>query len=278
MVKSGLFIPVGYDCVIIKDLPDVDDRLRGNMTGAHFVGARKASPKGIEEDIRIISVKFTKVGKGTLDRFPNLRYIVCRSHGVDNVDVEAATKRGVKVVTTSPNAHNCAAYILHFYDKYSDPRKPITLFGYGAIAKAFENIGIRPRVKVNYIRSDTSFDEAKELLKGEQTLVITAPLTDRTKGYINGGLLQHFAGNIISIARGKLFNCRDIMLLLQTKQLDHVVMDIIPEAHQEEMMANGVIYTEHQAWNFGGFDRSTYNAQLVSIIDEMLAEINGGLI
>lgn len=278
MVKEGLLAPVGYDCVVIKDLTDINDRLRGNMTGAHFVGARKPMKDVVNGQVKILSVKFTKVGKGTFDKFPNLRYVVCRSHGVDNVDTYEAMRRGIKVIATSPNAANCANYLKHYYDKWKEYNMPVTLFGYGAIAKAFETVALSPREQTFIIGSKTKFDDAKGILaRGVQTLVVTAPLNDQTKGIINGGLLSNFEGNLISIARGGLFNHKDVLLLIKTGQILHAAMDIIKEDYQQEFMDAGVVYTEHTAWKFGGVDQSVYNANLVSLIDGLLKELNEGL-
>ena len=46
-------------------------------------------------DVEILSVKFSKVGQKTFDAYPNLKWIVCRSHGYDNVNVDLAKKYNI---------------------------------------------------------------------------------------------------------------------------------------------------------------------------------------
>ena len=52
----------------------------------------------ILNDIKVISNKFTKIGKTILDKYPNLEWIVYRGHGTDGINLELCKQYGVGVV------------------------------------------------------------------------------------------------------------------------------------------------------------------------------------
>ena len=43
-----------------------------------------------KDKVKVLSVKFSKVGKKTFTDYKNLEWIVCRSHGIDNVNIQEA--------------------------------------------------------------------------------------------------------------------------------------------------------------------------------------------
>ena len=83
--------------------------LRSISPTSHFGGMEK--PNLPIEDIKVISTKFSKVGKTTLDKYPNLEWVVYRGHGTDKINLEMCSKYGVGVVTTNPNIEGCTHWI-----------------------------------------------------------------------------------------------------------------------------------------------------------------------
>jgi len=67
----------------------------------------------IERDLEteVLSVKFSKIGQKTFNAYPNLKWIQCRAHGSDNINLELAEKRRVGVVCLDPDTFNVAKWI-----------------------------------------------------------------------------------------------------------------------------------------------------------------------
>ena len=85
----------------------------------------------VDRNIRVLSVQFSKVGKKTYDAFPNLEWIVARSHGIDNVNLDECEKRGIGIVNTNPYAESTARWI----QQHLAGVGTVGFVGYGAIAK-----------------------------------------------------------------------------------------------------------------------------------------------
>ena len=67
----------------------------------------------IERDLEteVLSVKFSKIGQKTFEAYPNLKWIQCRAHGSDNINLELAENRRVGVVCLDPDTLNVAKWI-----------------------------------------------------------------------------------------------------------------------------------------------------------------------
>jgi len=79
------------------------------ISAAHDV----IGPEGWEQDERLgettaIVIRTTEIGAALFDRLPKLRLIVKHGAGVDNIDIPAATARGVWVANT-PGGENSTA-------------------------------------------------------------------------------------------------------------------------------------------------------------------------
>jgi lactate dehydrogenase-like 2-hydroxyacid dehydrogenase len=70
----------------------------------------------IERDLEteVLSVKFSKIGQKTFDAYPNLKWIQCRAHGSDNINLELAENRRVGIVCLDPDTYNVAKWIGRF--------------------------------------------------------------------------------------------------------------------------------------------------------------------
>ena len=76
--------------------------------------------------ITILSVKMSKVGETTLNRFPDLKYVINRSHGIDNINLKMCNDKNIKVICTYPSIENCSNWIL---DKINDEDEVCVLIG-----------------------------------------------------------------------------------------------------------------------------------------------------
>ena len=73
--------------VIIKDKKDI------KFAPSNFLKEYEWESHGqydsldfVDPDVEVLSIQFTKVGEKTYKAMPNLKWIVCRSHGFDNVN------------------------------------------------------------------------------------------------------------------------------------------------------------------------------------------------
>src|SRR6056300_1418366 len=97
-----------YQNVILKDKSDITPVVLERFPSANVLGAYDKPDIMTSDDIKVLSVKFSKVGKVTLDRYKNLEWVVCRSHGVDNVNEKEIKSRNIGVVSTNPTTKQCA--------------------------------------------------------------------------------------------------------------------------------------------------------------------------
>ena len=223
----------------------------------------------VDRNIRVLSVQFSKVGKKTYDAFPNLEWIVARSHGIDNVNLEECEKRGIGIVNTNPYAESTARWIqqhlagdwriggsgIHF--------GTVGFVGYGAIAK---NVKVPNKLVFN---SKNTKEDLLKLAVNANTLVITIPQTKETKGIIGEAVLSVFFGKIISVGRWDIIDNK--ALLKNIERITHAYIDTLGETNQQELLDTGkVTYSKHTAWSTGFSYDEKYFHNLESIIKKCL--------
>lgn len=198
-----------------------------------------------KDNIKVLSVKFSKVGLKTFDDYKNLEWIICRSHGIDNVNIEEAKKRNVGIIATSPTAKPCANWI---YDKIKEDNA-ILIFGNGAISKELQKkIG-----NFNVVNSKTSKDEIDRYLKFCKTIVIAIPSNNKTKGYFDRTFFSKIKTevDIISISRGEVFDNDAILEFSMSGNLKSGHFDMLsPDNRQELLEQNNIQYYEHTSWEY----------------------------
>lgn len=198
-----------------------------------------------KDNIKVISVKFSKVGAKTFDDYKNLEWIICRSHGIDNVNIEEARKRNIGIVATAPTAKPCANWI---YDKIKED-DGILIFGNGAISKELQKkIG-----NFNVVNSKTSQDEIDRYLKFCKTIVIAVPLNDRTENYFNRTFFSKIKNevDIISISRGEVFDNAAILDFSVSEKLKSAHFDMLsPDGRQVLLERPQIKYYEHTSWQY----------------------------
>ena len=157
---------------MLKDKADITEVTLQRLPSINILGAFE-KPTLDKDKIKVLSVKFSKVGKKTFTDYKNLEWVICRSHGIDNVNIEEARKRNIGIVATAPTAKPCANWI-HSKIKEDDS---VLIFGNGAISKELQKkIG-----NFNLVNSKTSQEEIDRYLKFCKTIVITIPFNKETK-------------------------------------------------------------------------------------------------
>ena len=227
------------------------------------------------DDVKLISTKFSKVGKVTLERYKNLEWVVCRAHGVDTVNIEECRKRNVGVVS-NPTFKPCGEWIC---DKITDD-DAILIFGNGSISKEVQKrIG-----NFNVVNSKTEQKEIDRYLKFCKTIIITIPLNKNTKNYFNRTLFSKIQNDvtIISIARGDVIdNGRKLLEFSSSGKLKIGHFDMLSTDIRNTLISQkNIRYYEHTSWEYnqpkdsngklGGYVNVEFADNLKKVIDSCL--------
>lgn len=265
-----------YQQVLLKDKSDISEVVLQRLPSINVLGAYE-KPTLNKDDIRVLSVKFSKVGLKTFTDYKNLEWVVCRSHGIDNVNIEEARKRNIGIVATAPTAKPCANWI-HHKIKEDDS---ILIFGNGAISRELQKkIG-----NFNVVNSKTNQDEIDRYLKFCKTIVITVPLNERTKHYFDRTFFSKIKNDIdiISISRGEVFDNGAILDFSVSGKLKHGHFDMLSSDGRKVLLEQKPIrYYEHVSWEYnqpkdshgklGGYVNVEFADTLKMIIDSCLED------
>jgi len=210
------------------------------------------------------SIKFTDE---IMESAPNLKVISRTGAGVDNVDVKAATKRGILVLNTpEANTITVAEHTLaligaiskHLFFLYSELKKgnyktarrlylPIDLdskilgiIGYGRIGSSVAERCIKAfNMKVityDPHKKDSDFPESvvrcstnKEVFKKADIVTIHCPLTDETRNHVNKDLLSLMKPSafLINTARGNIVDENYLAKLLKDNKIAGAAFDVL---------------------------------------------------
>ena len=156
----------------------------------------------IERDLEteVLSVKFSKIGQKTFDAYPNLRWIQCRAHGHDNINLELAEARRVGVVCLDPDTENVARWINQW-----KKGKRILLLGAGKIG---QTLALGLDHEVTEVTSQTDYNTIYPYMHTFDTIIVASSPTSQP--IVDQPLLEKFNGSIISISRPA---CIDLSLI-----------------------------------------------------------------
>jgi D-3-phosphoglycerate dehydrogenase len=254
------------------DFGDVDVE-RGIVEGAGFelVAAQCKSENeliSVARDADAVIAQYARVGARAIDAFTRCRVIARYGTGVDIVDVDAATRRGIQV-TNAPNEwcsdevadHAVALWLtaVRKIPQYAaatrkgewqwQTGKPIGrirgrvfgLLSFGSIARSIAErvrpFGVEvwthdPFVDPNEVRKSgvrsVSFDE---LVQGSDYLVIQAPLTEGTRGLFDEDVLRKMKRSaiLVNTARGPIVVDHALRRALQEGWIAGAALDDIEE-------------------------------------------------
>lgn len=245
---------MSFNAVLFKDKSDLDefvDVFPGCLTLGTYEKTNDTYP-----GVKILSVKSSKVGKTTLARFPDLEWVVCRSHGYDNVNLRDCQAKNVGVVTTSPTAENCARWCIDKIDVDSDL---IILFGNGAIgSKVFGMIESKPVVLVTSRNSDlTSVVNAINSAE-RPTVIVTVPLNESTTKLFNKKWMNDIEVpiQIVSISRDDVFDDDSMFKFIEDGKLRSGHFDMLSPTIRTRIKSKypftdaDVVYYGHSSWKF----------------------------
>ena len=230
--------------VILKDKKDLNTlRSKGwSKDGYKIIGSQDEINRDLE--VEVLSVKFSKIGQKTFDAYPNLKWIICRSHGYDNVRADLAEKYNVGIVCTNPNTFEVAEWIC---EKVIGDK--VLLLGGGRIGKKFCEIY---NGETFVVTSKTEYDY--DIVKNYDTIVITSSPTENP--ILTKELLENFRGGVVSISRPSCIDNQALLDAINTGKVSYAEMDMLNPELREDLENTGKCkYHKHTAW---GNDKTAY--------------------
>jgi len=219
-------------------------------------------PKSEEEfmkrtkEAEIIVFKwYPKVSENIIKNASKLKYIVALSTGINFVDVDYASKKGVKVINC-PN-HNVYAVAEHVFtlmfslvrniveaqtsirkgDWKKSPYsyqgvelsgKKLGIIGYGKIGKDVAKIGKAIGMNIQYVNSKSSSDDIDKLISSSDFISLNIPLTKRTKNIIDKRRinLMKKTAYLINASRGEIIDQQALFFTLKNRKIAGAGLDV----------------------------------------------------
>ena len=241
--------------VVLKDKKDMNqlfqfegyenwDEIRDNKLeweDYKIMGSQDEIERDLETEV--LSVKFSKIGQKTFDAYPNLKWIQCRAHGSDNINLELAENRRVGVVCLDPDTLNVATWIGRF-----KMGKNVLLLGAGKIAAA---IPFDFESDVTKVTSKSDYNTLYPYMNSFDTIVVASSPT--LQPIVDKSLLENFHGNIISISRPACIDNEALLEAVNNGRVTNAQMDMLDPKGRDELIATKkVTYHGHKAWEAYG--------------------------
>ena len=246
-----------------------------------------ADRRALQETDAVIMGRVLGVGSSALALAPNLRAIALHTSGSDNVDLNAATQRGVLVTNVKGvNAEQCAEFAMGLMlnvvrqirtgdgairsGLWSERTQTsmdvvgstVGVIGFGQIAQAFvvRAFAFGTRILVHTRTPDPSLAEKlgvtyaslDDVLRQANVVCLFASLTDETRHMIGArelALMQPSA-YLVNIARGELIDEAALLQVLQEKRIAGAALDVFevePLVASPLFDLDNVVLTPHQA-------------------------------
>lgn len=223
-----------------------------------------------------------------IEEFPNLKFVQLTSAGLDRVPLNEIKARGIKLcnargVYSIPMAEFAVAGVLEIYKKlnaFYESQKArkwekqrdikelsgstVAIVGCGSVgtecAKRFKAFGTKI-IGVDIVENNDGvydsfymLDDINEALAKADIVILTLPLTDKTRGMINRELLDSFRDGamLVNIARGAVINEGDLTEALKSGKLGAAVLDVFenePLGENSELWElDNVVITPHNSF------------------------------
>jgi len=216
-----------------------------------IMGSQDVIKRNLETEV--LSVKFSKIGQKTFEAYPNLKWIQCRAHGSDNINLELAESHRVGVVCLDPDTYNVANWVC----KFTTLGKTPLILGAGKIGKQVASSMVMIESgSWNGVRHDPIMITSKtthdpKFSKNFDTIVVTSSPTE--KPILNRELLENFRGNIISISRPACIDNEALLEAVNDGRVYNAQMDMLDPKGRDELIATGKVkYHGHTAWQANG--------------------------
>ncbi|HKN08788.1 MAG TPA: C-terminal binding protein [Pseudomonadota bacterium] len=229
-----------------------------------------------------------KVDRALITTMPSLKAVVRQGMGVDNIDIPAATERGIVICNVSNycieevavHALACALSLMRklaFFDanmragawrkgmpSMSRPsRSTVGVMGYGQIGRAFVAraqaifgtvLVFDPWYAGSPVPEVTFVADLDDLLARSDVVTLHAPLTPQTKGLIGAERLTLMKPNavVINASRGGIVDEDALVAAIRKGTIAGAALDtfaVEPLPENHVLMQEGrIILTPHVAW------------------------------
>jgi D-3-phosphoglycerate dehydrogenase len=206
-----------------------------------------------------------KIGKAELDLFPNLKYLLTATTGLDHVDAEELRARNIILISlrgetefleTIPSTAEhtwalCLALVRQIpcstddvkngnwnrdrFRGYQLKGKQLGIIGLGRTGLKVASYAAVFDMKIAYYDPYVSnssyfkYDDLSLLLAESDIISIHVHLTDETKGMLNESLIKRMKGGafLINTSRGGLWDEQALYQLLSERQLGGIATDVL---------------------------------------------------
>ncbi len=223
------------------------------------------------KDANALIVRSDKITREVLDAAKELKIVVRAGAGYDNIDLQAASEKGVVVMNTPGQNSNAVAELalalmvyaargffngkpgtelkgktlgIHAYGNVGRLVAKIAKDGFGMIVSAYD-----PFIPAEKIEADgvKVYQSAEELYANNQYVSLHIPANEQTKNSINYSLLSKMpaGATLLNTARKEVINEADIDKLLEEREDFKYISDIAPDNAEElkEKFAGRVYFT-----------------------------------
>lgn len=269
---------------VVVGLGTVDPALVTDVLGAGIDFVARPSAADLGRAVGAIVRADVDVDVALLDRAPNLRVLARTGVGVERVDVEAATARGIAVVVTPGSgtravAEGVLAHALHLVKRlgtttalvrdgrWAERARPgnvpgdldaatIGIVGYGRIGRRVGELaaafGMRVRAydPVTAPPAGQRCDDLDELVAASDVLTLHVPLTPRTHHLAGTELIGRMKPGaiLVNCGRGGLLDLDAAHAALRSGRLGGLGLDVFdpePAEHHPVFDEPNVVLTPH---------------------------------
>lgn len=251
LTDEALSVLRNHERVILKEVAPKTAVVRDNLGDAHAVITRGSM----------------RVDEPMLDHAPNLKVVAFVSAALSNVDIQAATMRGIMVMNTPgvsaiaagehtlalmlalsrrlPTAHNSIREGYWLLDRKRQAGvqlndKILGIIGYGRVGRVVAQrclaFGMTVLAYDPYIAEDVVDDRVqlvglKELLERSDFVSVHVPLTRETEGLLNENAISQMkqGARLINTAHGRIVDEAAVAEALKSGHLAGVAVDVFPE-------------------------------------------------
>jgi D-3-phosphoglycerate dehydrogenase / 2-oxoglutarate reductase len=270
------------DRPLVVGLGEVDPALAAGALGGGVAFVARPGPEALAVAVGAIARADAVVDAALLDRAPRLRVVARTGVGVDLVDLEAATARGVAVVVTPGSgtravAEGVLALALHLVKRLGPltalvrdgrwaerSRVPvgdldgatIGIVGYGRIGRRVGDLAAAFGMRVlahdpfSPPPGEVACPELATLAAASDVLTLHVPLTEATRHLVDAALLSRIRPRavLVNCGRGGLLDLDAALAALEWGRLGGIGLDVFdpePPPHHPLFDHPDVVLTPH---------------------------------
>jgi len=204
----------------------------------------------------------TLIDREIIDHGPNLQYIARAGAGLENMDVEYMTQKGIKTLNAPEGnrdavGEHAIGMLLSLLNKLNSAdrkirnrvwdreggrgvelkNKTVGIIGYGNTGKAFAQrlkgfcckVLAYDKYRINYGDEFVKEVSLEEIFIQADVISLHVPITDETRNMVNENFLDKFSKSIylINTARGEVVPMKSVVYGLEAGKLLAVALDVL---------------------------------------------------